>query len=268
MNKKVVIIFAMVIFALFAIFAYINEVKVNKEIKQNQEEKQEDKKTNEVNSADEERKDDDIMDGITLNYQSSIRIEKNGKVIYFDPYKIESIKNDADYIFITHSHYDHYSEDDVKKVMKNDTKFVVTSDLENKVKALGVSNDNVLVVYPNEEHKIDDISFETIPAYNINKTYHKKSYNWVGYVIDLDGVKYYDVGDSDVTDEFKNVSCDVIFVPVGGTYTMTDSEAASAVNEIKPKYAIPVHYGEVGSNANAENFVNGLNDDITGVILN
>ena len=264
MNKKVMIISVVIVFIVAVIIACVNEIKVDNEIKLNKN----DKTTKTITTTtNQERKDDDIMDGITLNYQSSIRIEKNGKVIYFDPYKIEGNLNDADYIFITHSHYDHYSEDDIKKVMKNDTKFVVTSDLESKVKALGVLEDNVLVVYPNEEHKIDYISFETIPAYNIDKTYHKKSYNWVGYVIDLDGVKYYDVGDSDVTDEFKNVSCDVIFVPVGGTYTMTDSEAARAVNEMKPKYAVPVHYGEVGSSTNADNFVNGLNDDITGVIL-
>lgn len=264
MNKKVMIISVVIVFIVAVIIACVNEIKVDNEIKLNEN----DKTTKTITTTtNQERKDDDIMDGITLNYQSSIRIEKNGKVIYFDPYKIESNSNDADYIFITHSHYDHYSEDDIKKVMKNDTKFVVTSDLENKVKALGVLEDNVLVVYPNEEHNIDDISFETVPAYNIDKTYHKKSYNWVGYVIDLDGVKYYDVGDSDVTDEFKNVSCDVIFVPVGGTYTMTDSEAINAVNEMKPKYAVPVHYGEVGSSTNADNFVNGLNDDITGVIL-
>ncbi len=267
MNKKTAIIIVVAIFLVVSLAAYLNETKINEKIENNAEEKEEDKETNATNNTDEERKDDDVMDGITLNYQSSIRIEKDGKIIYFDPYKIESNSNDADYIFITHSHYDHYSEDDIKKIMKNDTKFVVTSDLENKVKALGVLEDNVLVVYPNEEHNIDDISFETVPAYNIDKTYHKKSYNWVGYVIDLDGVKYYDVGDSDVTDEFKNVSCDVIFVPVGGTYTMTDSEAASAVNEMKPKYAVPVHYGEVGSSANADNFANNLNDDITGVIL-
>lgn len=265
MNKKSAIIIVIVIFVVISLVAYINETKVNNEIENNIEDNKQENAN--VTNSDEERKDDDIMDGITLNYQSSIRIEKNGKVIYFDPYKIESNSNDADYIFITHSHYDHYSEDDIKKVMKNDTKFVVTSDLENKVKALGVLEDNILVVYPNEEHNIDDISFDVVPAYNIDKTYHKKSYNWVGYVVDLDGVKYYDVGDSDVTDEFKNVSCDVIFVPVGGTYTMTDSEAASAVNEMKPKYAVPVHYGEVGSSANADNFVNNLNDDITGVIL-
>lgn len=209
-----------------------------------------------------------IMDGITINYHASIRMEKEGKVIYFDPFKIDNTSNDADYIFITHSHYDHYSEADIKKVMKNDTKFIVTSDLENKVINLGVSKDNLTVVYPNEKYDIDDIKFDTIPSYNTNKTYHKKSYNWVGYNVLIDGVKYYVVGDSDITDEMKKVNCDVIFIPVGGTYTMTDSEAIEVVNEMKPKYAVPVHYGEVGSKTNAESFISALNENIKGMLGN
>ena len=79
--------------------------------------------------------------------------------------------------------------------------------------------------------------------------------------------KLYVVGDSDVTDEFKSVKCDVIFVPVGGVYTMSDSEAALSVNEMNVKVAVPVHYGEVGSRSNAENFVNMLNENIEGIIL-
>ncbi len=214
-----------------------------------------------------EKKEENIMDNITVNYHASIRIEKNEKTIYFDPFKINSASNDADYIFITHSHYDHYSESDIKKVMKNDTKFIVTSDLESKIISLGISKDNLTVVYPNESYAVDDIKFDTIPSYNTNKTYHKKSYNWVGYNVEINGVKYYVVGDSDVTDEFKAVNCDVIFVPVGGTYTMTDSEAAKAVNEMKPKYAVPIHYGETGSKANAENFISNLNASVKGVLV-
>ena len=212
-------------------------------------------------------KEEDIMDGITLNYHASIRMEKMGKIIYFDPYKIDSSLKDADYIFITHSHYDHFSLSDIKKVMKENTKFIITSDLENKVKDLGVSNYNITIVKPYETYEVDNIKFDTIPSYNVNKTYHKKSYNWVGYNVYIDGYKYYIVGDSDVTEELENVSCDAIFIPVGGTYTMTDSEAIEVVNKMKPKYAIPIHYGETGSLDNAKNFVNGLDDSIKGIIL-
>lgn len=264
MNKNTSIAIVVVIFLIAALVAYFNEIKVDKEIEENNS-----KTESEITStkSNNENKEDNIMNGITLNYHASIRIEKEDKIIYFDPFKIDEAKNDADYVFITHSHYDHYSEEDIKKVMNDNTNFIITSDLESKVKALGVKEDNILVVYPNESHTVKELSFDVIPAYNTDKTYHKKSYNWVGYNVNIDGVNYYVVGDSDVTDELKKVTCDVIFIPVGGTYTMTDSEASVVVNEMKPKYAIPIHYGEVGTSDNAQNFVGALNDDITGVIL-
>lgn len=46
-----------------------------------------------------------------------------------------------------------------------------------------------------------------------------------------------------------------MILPVGGTYTMDAQQAAEAVDLIKPKVAIPIHFGDiVGSKANAERF--------------
>lgn len=256
--KKLLYVFIVLIILIIG-FLLANNYLSNKDNKTS------DNKKTTTTTKKEEVKKENTMEGVTLNYHASIRIEKNNKVIYFDPYKIDDAKNDADYIFITHSHYDHYSESDIKKVMKGSTKFIVTSDLEDKVNALGAHD--VTVAYPEKNYTIDDLKVETIPSYNTNKTFHKKSYNWVGYNVEIDNVKYYVVGDSDITDELKKVKCDVIFIPVGGTYTMTDSEAAEVVNEIKPKYAVPIHYGEVGSKTNAESFVSKLNSEIEGIIL-
>ncbi len=265
-NKKLkstfIIITIIIIFLIAFIIFYnlFNKTDDSKNI--------DDKKIKEKTTTTTKRKDDDLMDKITLNYHASIRLEKDNKVIYFDPFKISESTNDADYIFITHSHYDHYSLPDIKKVMKDSTKFIVTNDIEGKLNQIGIPKENITVVYPNKSYVLDDLKFDAISAYNINKTYHKKSYNWVGYNVLIDGIKYYVVGDSDVTDEFKSVTCDVIFVPVGGQYTMNFKEASDAVNEMKPKYAVPIHYGEVGSLEDAKNFINGLNEDIKGVILN
>ena len=73
----------------------------------------------------------------------------------------------------------------------------------------GVLESNMILVEPGTTYKLDDISFDTIASYNINKDYHKKEYNWVGYNVLLDGNKYYVIGDSDVIPEMNDVYADV-----------------------------------------------------------
>ena len=203
-----------------------------------------------------------MLEGIKVLCHSSIKFEKE-QVIYFDPYKINEKYNDADIIFITHSHYDHFSEEDILKVKKEETKIVVPEDLYNKSFKLKFDESNILIVKPNEEYEVNNIKFKTIPAYNVNKNFHPKTNNWVGYIITLDNVSYYIAGDTDITEENRKVKCDVAFVPIGGTYRMTAGDVSSLVNEIKPKIAVPIHYGLiVGSKEDEEIFKNNVNNDI------
>ena len=208
-----------------------------------------------------------MLENIKVLCHSSIKFEK-GQIIYFDPYNINENYNDADVIFITHSHYDHFSEEDILKVKKETTKIVVPEDLYDRSLELGFTENNILVVTPNMEYEVSNIKFKTIPAYNINKNFHPKANNWVGYLITLDNVVYYIAGDTDITEENKKIKCDVAFVPIGGTYTMTAKEAASLVNEIKPKVVVPIHYGLiVGTKEDAEIFKESLNKNIECEIL-
>ena len=98
---------------------------------------------------------------------------------------------------------------------------------------------------PNQKYTVKGIEFQTIPAYNVNKQFHPKANEWVGYVLKIEGVTYYIAGDTDITEENKKVKCDVAFVPVGGTFTMDYRESAELINEIKPKIAVPTHYGSI-----------------------
>lgn len=199
---------------------------------------------------------------------SSIKIINENQYIYIDPYDINPKNQKADIIFITHNHYDHYSEDDIMKIKKENTVIVVTSDLTNAVKKLGFDEKNIITVIPNEQYKINDINIKTIPAYNTNKKFHPKSNKWVEYILNINNCNYYISGDTDITEENKKVKCDIAFVPVGGIYTMTAKEAAELINIIKPKIAIPIHYGKiVGSKKDADEFVNLLNAEIDGKIL-
>lgn len=209
-----------------------------------------------------------MIKGIECLGHSTIKINNNGKTIYIDPFKINEIKNDADIIFITHSHYDHFSPEDINKIRKADTIIVVTKDLCDEVINLGFEQSNIVYVKPNHMYRVNDIKVATIPAYNVNKKFHPKENDWVGYILEINNVKYYIAGDTDITDENKKVKCDVAFVPVGGTYTMVAEEAAELVNQIRPKIAVPIHYGSiVGTEKDAEVFEKLLDNDIECKIL-
>lgn len=208
-----------------------------------------------------------MLNNIEVLYHSSIRINKE-KTIYIDPFKIDRNYNDADIIFITHDHYDHYSEEDIDKVINENAVIVIPEELLTKVLKKGINKNAIITVEPNQKYMVQGIKFETVPAYNTNKTFHPKENGWVGYVIEINGIKYYIAGDTDITEENKKVKCDVAFVPVGGTYTMDFKEAAQLVNQIQPKVAVPIHYGSlVGTKQDAEEFIKLLHTNIKGVIL-
>ena len=209
-----------------------------------------------------------MISNIKVLYHSSIRIEDE-KIIYIDPFKIEREYGDADSIFITHSHYNHYSPEDINKIVKKNTIVVCTKDLKDKIEnEINCDKNNIIYVEPNKEYKIEDLYFETVRAYNLNKQFHPKENNWVGYIIKIGDIKYYIAGDTDITEDNKKVECDIAFLPVGGTYTMNYKEAAELANIIKPKIAIPIHYGGiVGTREDAEKFIELLNEDVEGKIL-
>ena len=208
-----------------------------------------------------------MLDNIEVLCHSSIRLNKE-KIIYIDPFKIDENYNDADIIFITHDHYDHYSEEDIDKVKKEDTIFVVPEELLTKLLRKGYNKNNIITVEPNKQYMLQGIKFETVLAYNTNKAFHPKENEWVGYIIEIKGIRYYIAGDTNITEENKKVKCDVAFVPVGGTYTMDFKEAAYLINEIKPKIAVPTHYGDiVGKNQDATDFIRLLHPLTKGIIL-
>ena len=208
-----------------------------------------------------------MLENIEVLYHSSIRINKE-KTIYIDPFKIDRNYNDADIVFITHDHYDHYSEEDIDKVINENTTIIIPEELLTKLLRKGINKNAIITVEPNKNYMVQGIKFETISAYNTNKTFHPKENGWVGYIIIINGIRYYIAGDTDITEENKQVKCDVAFVPVGGTYTMDFKEAANLINEIKPKIAIPIHYGSVvGTEQDAIDFIRLLHPEIKGIIL-
>lgn len=182
---------------------------------------------------------------ITVNTQSSIRIQ-GSKILYFDPYQIQTADHDAGFIFITHEHYDHFEPESIAKLKKADTRLVVPESMKKKVLAeAGIASENCLFYQPNETHEEQGLLIETVPAYNKLKPFHTKGKKWLGYIVTLDGTRYYVSGDTDVNEDIMKVQCDVAMLPIGGLYTMDWKQAAEYVARIKPKAVVPTHYGSI-----------------------
>lgn len=198
---------------------------------------------------------------ITVNCQSSIKITGE-KTIYFDPLKVEE-KQDADFIFITHPHWDHFSKEDILKIKNNDTKIIGPKDIKEESLNFGFSEENIMIVEPYQELKVENMLLKIVPAYNKETPYHKKESNWVGYVLATNDTTYYIMGDTDLLEENSNIKCDVLFIPIGGTYTMNAIQAAEFSNKLKPKTVIPIHYGlVVGSEKDVDRLKENINQEI------
>ena len=112
-----------------------------------------------------------VLKKLRVLYHSSIKISDKIN-IYIDPFKITSSLYDADFIFITHSHYDHYSPEDIQKIKNEKTVIVAPENMKAEIKY-----DNVFYVMPNKKYEINGLSFETVSAYNIEKNSTRKK--WV-----------------------------------------------------------------------------------------
>ncbi len=170
--------------------------------------------------------------------------------IYIDPVGYAFPEDVGDMILITHGHDDHCSPDDVKWLRKGETVLVVPES------CAGTFAGDVRQVKLGDVVTHKGIRVEAVPAYNVGKRYHPREANNVGYVITTpEGVRYYHAGDTDLIPEMKDIQADVVLLPVGGEYTMNAEEAAEAVAWIKPRLAIPMHWGKVaGTKADAERF--------------
>lgn len=186
-----------------------------------------------------------MIDKIDVFTHTSIRIRGDAACIYLDPFKIREEAHDADYVFVTHSHYDHFSPEDIRKVLKDTTIIVAPESMIDDARELEHEVKEIVAVKPGDKLDINGLEVEAVPAYNTLKPFHPKRAEWVGYILTVDGKRIYIAGDTGLTKEAREVKCDIALLPIGGTYTMDTKRAAELTGIIKPEYVIPTHYGSI-----------------------
>ena len=195
------------------------------------------------------------LDNVKIEWLGHSGFRISGKIIiYIDPFHIDSGKR-ADLILITHSHYDHCSLEDLKKIAGKGTVIIAPPDCLSQIRK--IEGIEIKIANPVERIEERGVVIETIPAYNIKKQFHPRDNNWLGYIITIEGKRIYHAGDTDFITEMRSLKdIDVAMLPVGGTYTMDAKEASEAANSFSPKIAVPMHYSSiVGKKEDAEEFM-------------
>ena len=183
------------------------------------------------------------------------------KVIYFDPYQIESGPQ-ADLIFISHDHFDHCSPEDVAKIQGPGTIIITEKDSAGKLTG------DVRVIKPGETLVLDGVKILGVPSYNTDKDFHPRRNRWLGFLVEMSGISIYHSGDTDFIPEMKELNVDIALLPVSGTYVMTADQAVKAALAIGPGLAIPMHYGTIeGGNQDAFTFKSALDGKVRVLIL-
>jgi L-ascorbate metabolism protein UlaG (beta-lactamase superfamily) len=174
---------------------------------------------------------------VTWYGQSELKItSESGEVLYIDPLRLPQRPQAADLILVTHEHGDHYNESVIQSLSKSGTTVIVPETMA-KPGRRGLAIGQTV--------RIGAFQVTALPAYNTNKAFHPREKRWVGYLVEVDGVKLYHAGDTDFIPEMKGLGPDIAFLPVGGTYTMTAEEAAEAAAALQAKLVIPIHYGTI-----------------------
>ena len=179
---------------------------------------------------------------------SSIRIQYDDMELYIDPVRQLGSKTidytsipQADFIFVTHEHGDHYDKEAIKQLTKVGTRFI-TNQRCAEMQGYGLRMKN------GDKQDLDfGIKVDAVPAYNITEgrtQFHPKDRD-NGYILDLDGLRIYIAGDTEDIPEMAGIQdIDIAFLPCNQPYTMTPEQLIKAARIIKPKVLFPYHYGQ------------------------
>lgn len=179
----------------------------------------------------------ELVDGITWFRGSSVRIRRAGLEVHVDPSAVDE-PSEADYILLTHPHFDNFSEEAIERLRTPDTVVMAPASM----KKLLEDGDHFL--RPGDMLQLEGLDLLAVPAHNVDKRFHLPEQGWLGYVFTVGGVTYYHAGDTDFLPSMFGIRCDVAFLPCGGHYTMGPVDAARAGEACGASVVVPIHWGD------------------------
>jgi L-ascorbate metabolism protein UlaG (beta-lactamase superfamily) len=167
---------------------------------------------------------------VKIKYLSHSGFElKDGKTILIDPYfegnaLAVEYEGKPDLILVTHEHFDHFDPEFLKRF---DVPVVCPTTCNPKRPEF---------ISIGEKKNVMGIDIEMIAA-----SHHQSKYP-TGFVLDYGYKKIAHLGDTYIDGVQPLKGIDILFVPIGGHFTMNVDEAVKAVKTIMPKLVIPMHY--------------------------
>ncbi len=211
-----------------------------------------------------------LVRGVKITWcgHATFLIEWQGKTAYFDPFALPANPAKADFVFITHGHFDHCDAEKVKQVAAENTSIACGNNCVKNLAGMGTKKTTGLA--EGQSASLDGVKATAVPAYNVGKPFHPRGFG-VGLVVDFGGVKIYHAGDTDRVAEMKQLAGEKIAVallPIGGHYTMDAKEAAQAADDIQAEFAVPMHFDTFEEiKADPREFAAGVGGKTKAVIL-
>jgi len=172
---------------------------------------------------------------ITWYGQAAFRLRTEaGQAIFIDPFRVPRRAGPADLILVTHPHFDHYDRKAIARLRTTETPVVLPR---------SCAGSGEIGMYAGESLSFGKARVTGISAYNLEKKYHPKPSAWLGYLIEVDGLRIYHAGDTDRIPEMRGLKPGIALIPIGGSFGMDASEALDAVDLMQATLAIPMHFG-------------------------